>query len=514
MNNDKDIQKIVVETTEETIANVESAEENTPTKLDRHKDKEPESGIEEYNILNNENTDPKVVLPTELNSVLKKLLVIIENMSTETFKEKYSKKQMAVTGVNLESQTLANDKDIGNEILASDDWVNEVNYSDKTICIDKIPVKGTGKLTGTAAIAKFSSALAVGEYITIPLYHSGFNITIKPPYDDDIVNLDLALSNNEIKLGRSTSTLVYSNYSVVYTRILTDFIISHLVSTTLDVPNDVNIADMISVNDFYPMLIGMLAAMNPKGYTFIKSCVNTVKLEDEVPICNYSVTGTVNPMLLLRVNKKDLTQSMLEQMSKKQPNSVTIDNVKEYQLSLSKLKEKVITIGNSDTDIKLTLKVPTLGGYIDNGEAWVDNIISKTEAMFTEADKPEQKNVKIRNTLNAVILGVYNIYISRIELITDSDRSYADERADIDNLLDMFSVDDSLLNPYIQEVRDYITNSKIAIVATSKYICPNCKKEQPGGSGAFKEFIPLNALEHFFDLSALRLEKIQNRTIS
>jgi len=495
------------------VENEELVEKEVPN--DRHTSIS-DSANEKMFDMENDDGEGSVILPAAKKSLLLKLLKSIEDMTAEQLKSTYSKKELGVTGVNVQNTNLTNDNDVYSKPLEEhpDSWINDINYSDKALNITKHNVKAKGALTGGAAVAKFASKLAIGEYTSIPLWHSGFWITIRPPYDDDVVNLESALAGNEIRLGRDTSTLIYSNYSVVYNRILTDFIVSHITATSLDLPNDENIMDYISVLDYYPMLLGLITSMNPKGYTFIKNCVNTVELkEDGTPKCDYSVTGTVNPMNMLRVDRKALNKKLLDQMSKRTPNSVTIDEVKEYQLSLNKTIDKTYEIvAENGTVNKFTIGAPSMTNYINNGEAWINNIIDKTEKLFTEADSDERKNTKVKDTLNAIILGVYNIFVKRIE--TD-EGDYVEDKELVDQVLDMLSSENTILNKYLDVIKEFIDTSAIAIVATNAFICPKCKSEQEvSASKAFKEFIPINALEHFFVISTLRLEKVRNRTVS
>lgn len=487
----------------------------TPVVDDRHTSEPDTYDEKSFDMVNDDGLEA-VVLPASGRDILLKLVKSIEEMSGEQLKSTYSKQALGVTGVNIQNTSLTNDNDVYTASMkdSPEDWVNAVNYSDKALNISRHAVKTKGSLTGASAVAKFASKLAIGEYTSVPLWHSGFWITIRPPYDDDVVNLESALAGNEIRLGRDTSTLIYSNYSVVYNRILTDFITSHITATSLDTPNDVNIMDYISVQDYYPILLGLITSMNPKGYTFIKNCVNTVELnEDGIPKCDYSVTGTVNPMNMLRVDRKSLSKKMLEQMSRRSPNSVTLDEVKEYQLGLDKTSDKVYTLNTSNgSKVRITIGAPSMSDYIDNGEAWIDSIIDKTEKLFTDADSDERKNAKVQDTLNAIILGIYNIFIKKIET---EDGDYVEERDLINDVLDMLSSENTILKQYIDAVKKYIDDSAIAIVATSAYVCPNCKSEQEvSTSKAFNEFIPINALEHFFVISTLRLEKVRNRTVS
>ena len=64
-------------------------------------------------------------------------------------------------------------------------------------------------------------------------------------------------------------------------------------------------------------------------------------------------------------------------------------------------------------------------------------------------------------------------------------------------------------------MRDYISETAIAVVATPSYTCPKCKEEQsPDENSDFKNLIPLNMVETFFDLCALRELKARKAIMS
>ena len=139
------------------------------------------------------------------------------------------------------------------------------------------------------------------------------------------------------------------------------------------------------------------------------------------------------------------------------------------------------------------------------------NVIKSSEELFSAADSVEVKNNKVNKILMSVIFGIYNTFVVGIV----ENGSLIDDRESIDEVMDVLSGDDKLFNEFIKEVENYITKSAVAIVGTQNYTCPKCKTEQTSKavSEKFTEFIPLNILEIFFDLSVLRLNKIQKREI-
>lgn len=489
---------------------------NTVPYPDRHTTVFPISGYAEYVPTENES---KILLPATSIQDLKKYSNTI-NDNPKEITNGISPKSATALALNLNSDGYNNTRDVYHETINSNinDYVNQVNYGEKTIEQKYLSVTNSGgKLSGPAAVAVFSSLLSTGNVIQVPLWHSGFWMTLRPPTQTELISLEIALANNQIDLGRKTNTLIYSNYSVVYNRILVDFILEHKLNQTLKLSPEDDIRDYILVQDLYPLYLGLINSIYPSGFDIVRTCFNSTIIDDETkkPKCDFTVTGKVDGTKLLWVNRKILTTQMLELMSSRIPDSVTTDQVKEYQLSIEVLRDKQVDIiSENGVTFTFTLSLPNVKEYIDHGEAWVNDIIIKAEELFTDADSAELKHSKIQELVSSVVLTTYSCYVKSIA----SGDVAADDRYTINEILSILSTDDKVYNSFMEEIPSYISKAVVAIVATPNYICPTCNSNQNEVSGVsnpnFKEHIPLNMLEYFFGLSALRTAKTQSRYIS
>lgn len=395
----------------------------------------------------------------------------------------------------------------------SKNYVNDINFADNHYNTSVVNFKKTGdKVAGANAIAIFRSFMSIGDVIHVPLWHSGFWVVLKPPTQTEIVNLQLALAGNEIQLGRDTTGLIYSNYSVVFNRIISEFIVSHINTTSLKLSDDEDIRDYISLNDFYPLVSGLLSTMSPYGIDISRACVNAAEItEDGKPKCTYTVKGKIDPKKLVWVDRSKLTNRMLTHMANRGPNSVTKDDVKEYQLRLDNAKTKEYDIETTvGVKFKVVFEVPTLKDNVIRGEEWVNEIIAAAQKLFRDTDNEEAKNQKVDEIAFASVLGIYNTFIK--EFIYDDGR-INDDKSTFNTILSDISLDEKAFTSFIKAIKDFITMSPIAIVATPNYICPECGKKQKETEDPFKEFIPLNIVEHFFVHCAFRLESLKKRQL-
>ena len=461
-----------------------------------------------------EKDSENIIMPTAIYSEIVELLKNINEFNKEKFREKFSEDDNIALGINIESLDKTNTEDMLSEPLNDPAMVNNVSYGSKDLSIRPLPINSKGRaLNGDAAIARIASVLGVGETTQVPLWHSGFWVTLKPIKDIDFINLELQLTNNQITLGRDTNSLVFSNYSVVFNRILSEFIVKNIQNATIDISPDEDIRKYIKVQDYYILVLGVLYSMYPKGYTLTRSCVNSIVLdENETPLCSATVSSKVDFRKLSWVNKKAIDKKHLEHMSKRNPNSASIDSVIEYQNTLYINKNKDVRVKTTDgVELTISLNMPNLFDYVDNGELWINNIIKSSESLFTDTTDPDEKNRIVNENTAAVVLGIYNIYVTKI---TTDDGGVIEGRSEINGSIDILSGDERILEKFITEVKEYINKNTIAVVGLPNYECPACKQQQREDDGSvFKEIVPVNVVESFFDLCVLKALKARSRNI-
>jgi len=497
---------------EEKNDEVEMNFEDSEPKKDLHTTTDP---VDKYEKIDLEDKTEYISSPTGTNSKTTELSKQLDSLPAGEFEKKYKDNDNLIAlNVSLGGERNTNREDIYGG-LTEEELVNEVKYGEKSLEIKPVTVNSKKNvISGDTAVAMFTSSLGIGNIMHIPLWNSGFWISIRPPEDPDIINLDIALSNYELELGRNTNTLVYSNYSVIFIKLVTDFIENHIMNSSLKLNADESIMDHILISDLYPMILGIITAMYPKGYEITKGCKNTLVADDDGNLkCNFIATGKVNPRKMLFVNRQRINSTGLEHMAKRQPNSVTVDMVKNYQKLVNSGEEKVFDISNSSKDIKVTLKSPTISAMIESGELWVNTIISKAEEAFTKTDTDVVKNKKINDIVKSSVLGIYNIYTTKIEFENNGETKSVVDTSTINTLLNVISSEDDIVESYSKAIKSYINDDMISMVGMPDFICPNCKEAQLSSDSnpAFKEIIPINMLEDFFDLSALRAKKIRNK---
>jgi len=464
--------------------------------------------------VNSVRTKRSVVVASGTQSEINKLLDIVNSITTDVIKTELNDDELTSIGFNYESVSSTTDEDMFSKHINNEEFVNSVTHADKRIGINSVKVKTNGRLSGTNAVAKFTSGLGIGKHTSVTLWHSGFTVVLTPPKESDIINLQYAIAKQEHKLGKETNNFIYSNYGVVINEILVDFITSHIIGSSLTLPEDKDYIDFIKLTDIQTLAAGMATSMRPNGYPITVTCKKSLEMIDQHPVCDFVATADVIPENLLWVNRKALTTTNLAHISKTTIGSHTVDDVLNYQNSLTVNDATTIDVTSNQSDsIKFNLQTPTLRKYIDTGGLWVNTIIKAAELLFTEDENADTRNEKIDTLVLTSILNKYNSYITRI----DMDDSYVDDAASISDILEVMSSDSSISNELLTAIAKHIDTGYVSLIATYNFDCPKCKEagrdsEQSSGSvSGFNEFIPLNAVEHFFDLSTLRYSTIVNR---
>lgn len=479
---------------------------------DRHEALDPFSDTKQLDM---EDEKPRSVISSGLSEAVDKLVDTINRLSDTFINTELTKEEReALTMAYLSARTTLRNNMYATKLNDNiDNFVNDINYGEKKYNPRIINFKDTGneKISTATAVARLTSFLSVGSIIQVPLWHSGFWVTLKPPTQKEIINLELAIANEQVDLGRDTNTLIFSNYSAVFNKLLTEFIVDHISDTSIKIPggNIKDITNYINVQDFNILVIGILDCLYPDGINIIRTCKNVLALVNDKPKCDYRAEAVLDPRKLIWLDRKALSPEMLSHMSKKAPESMSIDSVKEYQLSIQAMIDKEYKMkGENGKEVTIKFSLPSLAKYLEQGDKWVNDIITEAEGLFTDADTTEKRNDMIMDLTKTVMLASYNSFVKSIE----AGGIVLDDPDGINDTLQVYTVDDDIYDSFINDIAKFIENSAIAIVATPSYTCPKCAADQTEDkTGPFKELIPLNVGEYFFLQCGLRSSKIRSR---
>lgn len=359
----------------------------------------------------------------------------------------------------------------------------------------KIVDSGAASYTGEKAVQRVRAIMGLGGMVSVPLWHSGFWITLTAPSESAVIELNRRLQEEKIEKGRETFGLVFSNEQSYLNAWLLDFCFEHIFDHTVKVDKD-ELRSLIKIQDLPILFWGIGCLIWPRGFDYIRSITSREGIENMT-----TISARLNMGKLMWVDNASFDDKHRAHMTKRQRGIMTVESVKEYQDTFIPA-----LAGGRRVQIRENLEViidsTNVSNYIADGENWIAGIVSTVDSTFTQsAPTPQERNRMIDTHARASVLRNNGAWVKAI--IIDGNENTS--REDICEMLDILSMDEEateLLNKEINKFKDDSTRALIAIPETSG-------KEI--GLPRFPHLIPLDVVNTFFTLLAQRVDIIRRR---
>lgn len=354
------------------------------------------------------------------------------------------------------------------------------------------------KVSGERGIQRVRSLLGLGTMLQIPLWHSGFWITIKAPGEASLLELQRRIIEEKTNLGRATRGLVFSNTSVYMVKWIMDLVIDQIYDSTLVEPKP-DYRKLIKSLDIPTIVWGLACTVWPSGFKYSRSCIT------DPTVCQHVVEEKIALGKLHWVDSAALTTWQISHMSNRGGSTMSKEAVHRYLEDFERGRNRTITFG--ETGLKIDLRVPNIDEYLNAGSRWVSDIVQMIDSSITDKDNNAARNFNIDQLGKATTMRQYSHWVDSI----DANGVIIDDRDTIEaTLADMSSVNDIRKN-YLEDIQKYIDDSTISVIAVPSYTCPACGKDQKLDLPRFPHLLPIDAISCFFTLLVPRLAKIQNR---
>lgn len=360
-----------------------------------------------------------------------------------------------------------------------------------------------GELKGELAVLKVSKALGLGDVLTIPLPHSGIWVTLKPPAEKDLIDFYNSIFKEKIALGRSTFGLTLTNFSVYVNMKLFDFIIKHVHNTNNQDISRNELDKYMLIHDFPILAWGFAATIYPNGFDYQRACVNDVEQ------CSYVAKAVINMCKLLWVDNNSLTEAQKVILSENRKNKLNIENYRKFISEHVRVSSSEFIVNEN---IKFKLRIPTFAEYTADGMTWINKINSAIDSFIVEeGDESEAKIKLLDQYVRSSILRQFSHFIDFIEI----EENVISDRATINEVLEVFSADDTLRSTITKKILEFKANTTIALIGIPDYKCPKCGFPQNNEtvSERMSSVIPLDVMNLFFTLITLRISKIMEREL-
>ena len=379
---------------------------------------------------------------------------------------------------------------------------NHPTFEGNNLSIKQIQLNKRAR-TKKSALLKLTQKIGLGVPVNIQLWHSGFIVTITPLTTEEIISLEFDIVSELKRVGKITNTLIYSHYNIVFAEVIFKHFKRKIISTTVD-HGDIELEELISINDLYSIALGLAITMYPKGFEAIIPCKNTIALdENNLPKCNYKTNVHLDLTELEWVDLSKLTIEQKQQMSKKAPKSVSVEEVIKYQESLSDLFTLSKDYNVNGEVLTINYKVPTVAKYFAAGNDFINSLKEKcNELVINHKDIDEETAEKM--LLEVFKLKTYNHFIDSIP----TDDTVIDDLDGINDALELINTDSFIMNEIINDIIKLMDSSLVSIIGIPSFICRKCNTVQTD-----KEIIPLPVYEYFFILLHSKYQRIMNQLV-
>lgn len=362
----------------------------------------------------------------------------------------------------------------------------------------KFRVREGVKPTGESARFQIRAAMGLGTVFTVPLWHSGFWITLKAPPEGELLELYRKIAAEKVILGRSSYGFMFSNGTSYTSRILLDFVLENMYESSLALKEDEDIREYIRVPDLPLLIWGMACATWPGGFQYQRACISDPEK------CKHVVKEKLNLSKLLWTDTTALTQFQIKHMASKQRASMTTDAVKRYVDEFIRGQDSKVEVTPT---LSMVLRIPNVTEHIDAGHRWINTI----EETYSRALSLEEgsRNDYLLSQGKATAMRQYTHFVKAVEA---NEQEY-DELTVIEETLNDLTADDKIRNKFMEKTRAYLDDSVVSLIAIPSYKCPNCGGEQHHESDLKKHpnLIPLDVTQTFFQLLVQKLRKIEER---
>lgn len=362
---------------------------------------------------------------------------------------------------------------------------------------DYIPGK---KLAGKEAAARMRSAMGLGAKIRIPLWHSGIWVELEAPSDSELLMLDQLISEEKIELAAKTGGMIFSNEGIYMFEHLMNFILDHVIATSLNTTDRETLLRVISLQDCYYLAHGMAMTIYPQGYPLRIPCV------ENIDKCKHVTEAHVNLAYMLMVDRNALTQEQKLHMAKKKV-FFSPDEVLAYQKGGILGEGRRVEITDK---LALVLRRPSLLDNINAGHAWIDGMLETVAKALGPSVPVKEKNTFIEKQTRLTFLRQYSHWIERV--IYGQEEFEGEES--VAAILDVLSTDTELWTKFFDDVAQFIKDTAISFVAITNYPCPACGTPLTPEDAQHPEIYMMDPILLFFALKDQRLILVNNEQMN
>lgn len=377
-------------------------------------------------------------------------------------------------------------------------WKQSIKAGDKVLSIaaPRLGDDGGPKLTGKRAVYRVRAELGMGSVVQVPLYHSGFWVTLRAPSETELIKTNAAIHSRKIAMGAATHGLAFANHAVYTYESILDLAMECVYETTLaGIQSQADIRALIQTPDINILAWGLACAIYPRGFNFERSLIDPDGVKTVV------VNMLLNVGKALVVDDSMLNEWQKTHMAKRGTSSMGVDQVKMYRDHFVKGKNQAVNLSDRLT---VNLRTPSVEEFIEAGNAWVNELIAGVKSAFTEETDLKRRNELVLTHAKATTMRQYTHWVESFEFPhrsgnIDSPETIASVCADI-------SANDKIRAKFYEAVSKFINDSLVAVVAI-----PQVHPSEEAPLPRFETYMPIDPISVFSNLLSQKIQIIQMR---
>ena len=358
-----------------------------------------------------------------------------------------------------------------------------------------VAAKPGEKVTGARAVAHVRAQLHGGTPKQIMLPHTGFWVTMRSLGDTATVDLHRRMVTDKIELGRYTFGQAFSNYSAISAGAIMEHVWAMVYDSTLkgDMPD---LGDIVLCTDMPLLVAGAATTNNPNGFNYSRAVLNNAGEKMS------SRQGVVSINKMTFYDNSAFTPWQRSHMAQRNGRNMTLESLEKYRDEFTLGKSRTIQLNEN---VSIELRIPTVNEYLNSGSRWVNGIALMVDKAFALPPTDDMRNKFIETQGKATNMRQFAHWVKSI---TTSGGVYEGPE-EVDALLDDISGIDDIADLYLREVRKYIADVTVGIVAI-----PVEEGEPVNGeflNPRFPHLVPIDTMYTFFTLLVQRVEQIMAR---
>lgn len=354
--------------------------------------------------------------------------------------------------------------------------------------------------TGDRARLLARSVLRLGTVFQVPLWHSGFWVTLRTPTEGELLDLERRALQQRGILGRQTYGLLFSNSMAYTNEIFLDFILDHVYNTSINIKDDQELRKHIRLPDLSILIWALACATWPNGFQYERPCVA------DPDTCRHIIHEKLNLSVLQWTDETQLTPAQIKHMTSRATHSMSIEGVQSYVDGFIIGQNQQVDLAE---DLKVVFRVPLAQEHIDSGARWIKTIEETYGRAMTE--EPQARDAFLANQARATALREYAHCVHALK-IKDLE---VEDVGTIEDILNDLTARDDIRTAFMKAAGNYLDDSLISFIGIPSYECPSCGRPQPMSENSrFPEIIPLDVTNSFFRLLVQRTTKIQDRILA